>query len=135
MLKNDLKVQTRGVKRALRRAADRGVDVLRSATPVDQGEMIRAWRVIPRADGSLLIKNDAPHAGIIERGARPHPVSEEGRLAIRDWAERHGFDDPEAASWGIVNKIKKEGSRAHWILRDSKQVLVEILHGELEGVR
>lgn len=134
VLRNDLKDRTRGVKRALQRAAEKGVDVLRSATPVDQGAMIEAWRVVVLSNGDLYIRNNAPHAGIIEAGARPHTVSEAGRLAIQDWAERHGMENPEAAAWGIVKKIEKEGSRAHWIVRDSLEVLTDIIHEELEGV-
>jgi hypothetical protein len=33
--------------------------------------------------------NDAPHIGVLECGARPHPVSLEGQRAIYEWVERH----------------------------------------------
>jgi hypothetical protein len=62
--------------------------------------------------GSVAVRADAPHAGIVELGARPHPVSPEGRMAIARWAARKlGLSDKEAerASWAIAQKIRERG--------------------------
>lgn len=77
----------RAVDLGIRAAAHRGVALLKRLTPVDEGIMKNAWAVVG-ADGNTRIENLAPHAGIIEGGARPHPVSEEGRLAIEGWVRR-----------------------------------------------
>lgn len=56
---------------------------------VDLGEFWNSW-FDPSSKGSTItLRNDAPHAGIIERGARPHNVSEEGQLALLDWVLRN----------------------------------------------
>lgn len=57
--------------RAARRAARRSVAVLKRVTPVHDGLLAKAWRVRNTKEGAELI-NDAPYAGVIEMGARPH---------------------------------------------------------------
>lgn len=73
------------------------------ATPVDLGEMKNAWTV-REGPGEVAaeLRNDAPHAGIVELGARPHwPPFE----PIFEWALRHAGD---LALGGVV----KIGSQA-----------------------
>lgn len=52
--------------------------------PVYLGQMRAGWAV-RRVPGGAEMYNDAPHAGIVEEGARPHKVSKEGREAIKRW--------------------------------------------------
>lgn len=79
-------------------AARRGRAHLVRKTPKDQGQLKAGWRDsatgVSRGSNSLLaeITNDAPYAGVVEMGARPHPVSEEGQQAIREWVRRHLAD-------------------------------------------
>lgn len=74
-------------------AALRAMGVLKRITPVDRGMMKNAWQLHSRwlAQGLVeyMVQNSAPYAGIIERGARPHPVSAEGWMAIFRWVLRH----------------------------------------------
>lgn len=87
------------------RGAHRGRAVLVKETPVDQGELKAGWKVHP-GDRNVLrgkrtlrsaifgirlasIDNSAPHGGIVEIGARPHSISEEGMEALTDWVLRH----------------------------------------------
>lgn len=86
------------IKRAAQRAisdgavaaAKRGRGHLARQTPIDQRDMKRAWAAFGPVTKEILarIENDAPHAGVIERGARPHGVSEEGEERIRQWVRR-----------------------------------------------
>lgn len=81
-------------RRGARIAAKRGKSHLMHATPVDNGDMKSAWKVVNRPGGAGLsemsvIENTAPYAGVVERGARPHAVSEAGQLAIYEWVKRH----------------------------------------------
>ena len=95
----------RAIARGALRGAHRGRAIVVKETPVDQGQLKASWRVNP-GDQALLrgksslrsrifggrlasLDNDAPHAGIVELGARPHPVSQEGLQAIADWAIRN----------------------------------------------
>lgn len=62
------------------------------ATPKDMGMAKAAWKVYNTGGITGLIayiQNSAPYIGILEMGARPHPVSLEGQWAIYEWVERH----------------------------------------------
>jgi hypothetical protein len=83
-------------------------------------------------DNSVV--NDAPHAGIVELGARPHPVSKEGREAIKRWAMTKlglSAEDAESAAWGIANKIRKEGQVGRYVMRDAVPMALEFYKKEL----
>lgn len=80
--------------RATRKAAHGAKAILVKRSPKDLGQLKASWRVGKSGGGGDTVEvfNDAPHAGIVEHGARPHPVSAEGRKAIREWVIRHfGF--------------------------------------------
>lgn len=87
-LKQDAKKLPDAVRRGLRMGAARGRTRLVRATPTDLGQMKNAWKDSATVDGAKIV-NDAPHAGIIERGARPHKVSEEGMRALMEWVVRN----------------------------------------------
>lgn len=76
------------VRKGMVRAAYRGQALLRKRTPTDQGMMKNSWTV-REWGGTCELINTAPYAGIIEAGARPHPVSIEGQMAIYWWVVRH----------------------------------------------
>lgn len=76
------------IRRGLVRAAYRGQALLRKRTPTDQGMLKNSWAVREWGN-SLEVQNSAPYAGIIEAGARPHPVSLAGQMAIYWWVVRH----------------------------------------------
>lgn len=142
-LVRDQKRRSAAVTRGLEVAKLRAVALLKSLTPVDQGIMRAAWA--PSLDG---VKNTAPHAGIIERGARPHAVSREGIEAITQWVIRHAhlFKDVARAkrrrkrdggatlesearsiAWAIAAKLKREGQKGHFIVENNLERLVVIV--------
>lgn len=79
------------VQKGVRRGAMRSVALLTRKTPVDQGIMKNAWKYV-EVGGSVgspviaRVDNSAPHAGIVERGARPHMPPLE---PILEWVKRH----------------------------------------------
>lgn len=85
----------RAVANGIGRAAERGRALIVRKTPVDMGQLKASWRVVWHGvpGGAqwecATLENDAPHAGIVEEGARPHPVNAEGWDAIYQWARRH----------------------------------------------
>lgn len=86
-----------------------------------------------RATDDAVI-NDAPHAGIVELGTRPHKVSKEGREAIKRWAMiKLGLSEPEAeeASWGIAKTIQMVGQEGYYVMRDAVPMAVEFYKQEL----
>lgn len=88
----------------------------------DRGILKNSIQAIRNADGSATTVITAPHAGMVELGARPHPVGPEARRAIKEWAMRKlGLDEEaaERASWGIGHKIETEGQKPTYVVRDS----------------
>jgi hypothetical protein len=74
-----------------------------------------------QAIGPVVI-NDSPHGGVVEEGARPHPVSKEGQEAIYQWCIRKlHLEEKEArqAAFLISQKIKHEGQEGHHLMRDA----------------
>jgi hypothetical protein len=70
-------------------ATERAVGKLKRETPVDRGMAKNAWQSRGTAKKGREIVNTAPYSAILERGARPHPVSPEGWMAIFRWVLRH----------------------------------------------
>lgn len=75
------------IRAGIRIAAERGRALLVRESPVDQGQYKNSWRVRDGGNGPEIV-NDAPHAGIIEMGARPHGVNRAGIEALTAWALR-----------------------------------------------
>jgi hypothetical protein len=76
------------LKRGVRMGLHRGRGIIVRRTPTDLGQLRASWKVKTSELVDELL-NDAPHAGIVELGARPHKVSAEGWAAIYEWVRRH----------------------------------------------
>jgi hypothetical protein len=70
-LRRDEKKRQELIEKALFKAALDGEPLVAADTPVDRGQARNAWDVEPVEGGANLF-NDAPHAGILEGGSRPH---------------------------------------------------------------
>lgn len=85
--------QPKVMKRAMVRAARHGRTLLARRTPKDLGQAKAGWRISTPIKGktraAVDLYNDVPYVGILEHGARPHPVNLEGRVAIQEWVRRH----------------------------------------------
>lgn len=83
------------IARGLRDGARIGKVVVKRRTPKDRGMAQMGWQ---NHNGPMnargqtpaaWLENSTPYIGILENGARPHPVSAEGRFALYQWIERH----------------------------------------------
>jgi nucleoid-associated protein YgaU len=113
-------------------AARRGQALMPKKGPTDQGQLRNSWRVREVPDVALV--NDAPHAGIVEAGARPHPVSREGIDALTGWAMRQlGVSEKEARgiAFAIAARMKTEGQEPTYFIRDSLAELRDFLRPEV----
>jgi hypothetical protein len=159
-LKQDAERYPAVVRLGLKRGAHRGRALLAHESPTDTGQLKNAWKVtenpLPGAGGAPSIRNDAPHAGIIERGARPHPVSREGVEAIKAWVRRvlgaqiktkmrggsprgrvsrDAFEaQVESVTWAIVTKLGKEGQKGKFIVEQNLETLARFAREEVERV-
>ncbi len=118
------------------------------------------------------VSNTAPHAGIIELGARPHAVSEEGFQAIKEWVRvkllgrppeswtglkkaakdriagktnnigglnallgvKTEDDEAEGIARAIVAKIRREGQKPRYVMRNALPKASEYFKQEFERV-
>lgn len=85
-VRSSVKRNLDAVRRGVRNGLLRGATVLSKAGPVDQGILKNAWKIVASEGGMPALVNDAPHAGIVERGARPHMPPLE---PILEWVKRH----------------------------------------------
>lgn len=123
---------------ALQRGAERGRAIMVRRTPVDTGQMRAGWKVSNSAmsNEAARLFNDHPAIGVVELGARPHPVSDIGILAIERWVARHpdvwqGAQDGgtgrmltreqaiASVAHGIVWKLRTEGQEPTYFVRDA----------------
>lgn len=88
----------RAIVRGARKSMQKAKRHLVSVTPKDRGKARRGWKVktagtpteVTTGNGLIgSVENDNPYIGILENGARPHPVSVEGQEAIYQWVLRH----------------------------------------------
>jgi hypothetical protein len=123
-LRTDLTRAAEQIKAGVRIGLQRGRTHLARQTPVDTGVHRAAWRVRPGRDGHTLgeLVNDAPMIGVLERGARPHPVSREGIEAIAAWCRRKFAVDEKTSisiAYAIARKIRQHGQRGLFFVRNS----------------
>lgn len=126
----------RGMVAGIRRGAFAGKRHMVKASPTDRGDLRRSWRVergvVPtRGDAEpARLVNDAPHAGIVEGGARPHSVNRAGRESLMGWVRRHFPGEPVREQrrivWGIIKKLRREGQKPTWFVRNSLDILTNL---------
>lgn len=128
------------IARGIRNGIRRGRTLLVQRTPVDTGLLKASWRdsgVRIEPGGGLMAElwNDAPHAGIVEEGARPHSVSAAGRQAIYEWARRHfpGAGDRawKSITWAICKRLRERGQPGKFFIRDSRVELARLMVDEI----
>lgn len=105
----------------------------------DQGTYRAGFKVDDKT-----VYNDAPHAGIVELGARPHPVSREGIEAIAAWVRRklrippateggrrrkYTQDQAMSIAYAIANKIREVGQAPRYVMRDALP-MAGVFYGE-----
>lgn len=132
VLKEQATALPQAVRRGARAGAMRGQAHMPKQTPVDMGQLRNSWRV-SEAGGTRLY-NDAPHAGIVEQGARPHPVSREGIEALAAWAHRKlGLDEKAAmrVAHAIAAKIKAQGQAPTYFTRGQMPELTRLAANEM----
>lgn len=83
------------IAKGLRDGCRIGKTVLKRKTKKDRGMAQMGWQnhngpINARGDmPAAWLENSTPYIGILENGARPHPVSVQGQRAIYEWVERH----------------------------------------------
>jgi hypothetical protein len=101
----------------------------------DTGLFKAGWRVARLQNGrGSVTYNDAPYAGIIEEGARPHKVSGAGIAAIARWAARKlgvAKRDALGVAMAIAKKIETQGQKPTYMVRDAMPMARKFYAAEL----
>lgn len=118
----------------------RSIPMLVQRSPVDQGQYAASWdmRVTER---KAVIFNFAPHAPVIEFGARPFTPPIGPLLA---WAKRVLKDSSQppnysSAVWGLARgtqrKIAREGMKPKRVLTDALPDILRNITAELRRIK
>jgi len=158
LLKRHAKEMPEAIARGAMAAAHRARTRLVRVSPVDLGQYKNSWAIKDIKSGNvrnISVINDAPHAGIIELGARPHKVNAAGIEALKEWAKRHMLlaavksarryrgkkakaelmsQIDEAAlriAFAIAKKIEKRGQKGRFIVEKEMPTIQRWLAMEL----
>ena len=110
---------------------------LAEESPVDTGEYAKSWEYEKGKD-AISVGNFAPHAAVIEFGARPFKPPIKPLLA---WAKRHLKDpsqppgySPEVWSMarGVQKKIEEKGMKPKHVLTNTIPYITNQMKLELE---
>lgn len=134
-LKAQVGRNSKAILKGVLQGALRGQKHMKENTPTDEGMMRNAWKVT-RLLNAIHLDNSAPYAGVMERGARPHPVSREGIEAIAGWVKRHRLaDTPKGCmqiAYAIANRIREKGYKGTQFVANNLEKLNEFLRTEVE---
>ena len=138
LLKKQAVEMPKQVRKGLREGVRRGQALLVRKTPTYRSEMRQEWAKpssLQDTRGGITLHNSAPHAGVVERGARPHGVSPEGREEIETWFVRQVGLNPieaKAAAAGYIEKLKREGQEGLFIVEKALDQLRNYTQQEIQ---
>lgn len=147
VLKTDAAKLPQAVKRAMLKGAQRGRALLVKLSPVDRGILKNAWRIVKlssEGENGCEVVNDSPHAGVVERGARPGmkmgPAAIESltgwvkRVILRTSRPKRGKKAASFADWdaearsiayAIARKFEREGMKGRFFVKDALPQLTQ----------
>lgn len=108
-------------------------------SPVDTGQYAASW-AFNSDETSAILGNYAPHAPIIEIGARPFtppigPLLAWAKRVLRSSSQPPNYDDEVwRLAKGVQNKIANEGMKPRHVLEKMLPTIIENIRVELEAV-
>ena len=117
----------------------RSIPELVKASPVDTGLYAQSWDMTV-LEKSVILGNTAPHAPIIEFGARPFtppikPLLEWAKRVLQDPSQPPEYS-PEVwrLAKGTQNKIAEQGMKPRYILENAMPMILENIRKEFEAL-
>ena len=135
-LKKDAGVRVDDYRRAVASGILKSIPDLVAASPVDTGQYAASWD-FDINEKRALIGNFAPHAPIIERGARPFkpplgPLLAWAKRVLKDPSQPPNYSSRVwALAVGTQKKIEKEGMRPRNVLEKMLPKIVDNIRKEL----
>lgn len=143
-LNKELKAFARGSLKEQRKAVASGmlksIPGLVEDSPVDTGLYAQSWD-FTLTEKSAILGNFAPHASIIESGARPFtpPIGPLLRWAKRVLQDPSQPPNYSSEVWGLAkgtqNKIAREGIAPRHVLERNIPKIIENIKGEFRRVK
>lgn len=126
-------------KAAVMRGIQRSIPDLVKASPVDTGLYAQSWDTEFTERGAI-IGNTAPHAPIIEYGARPFrpplkPLLEWAKRVLKDPSQPPNYSrEVRALAIGVQRKIMQVGIAPKHVLENALPMILENIRKELENL-
>lgn len=123
-------------KKAVTSGVLKSLPDLVAASPVDTGQYAASWQFTP-TETSVILGNFAPHAPIIEHGARPFtppigPLLAWAKRVLKSPSQPPDYDSEVwALAKGTQNKIAREGMQPRNILEKMIPTIIENIRQEL----
>jgi hypothetical protein len=128
------------VRNAVASGIMKSIPNLVAASPVDTGLYANSWDY-RKEQNNVTIGNYAPHAGIIEMGARPfkaplYPLLAWAKRVLRDPSQPPDYS-PEVwrLAIGTRNKIERYGLAPRHIMQQNIPMILENIEMELKRAR
>lgn len=126
-------------KAAVTSGLAKSIPDLVAASPVDTGLYAQSWNFTVDEQRAIL-GNYAPHAPIIEEGARPFtppigPLLAWAKRVLKDASQPPNYSERvRSLAYGVQKKIAAEGIKPRHILRDMIPKIIENIKAELAKV-
>lgn len=110
------------------------------ASPIDTGQYAASWN-FTETENSIILGNFAPHAPIIEHGARPFtppiaPLLAWAKRVLQSPSQPPDYDSEVwALAKGTQNKIKAEGMKPRNVLEKMMPTILDNIRIEMTRVR
>lgn len=124
------------VKQAVFNGCLQSVSVLVEKSPVDTGQYASSWDVI-KDEISVTLLNYAPHASVIENGARPftpplEPLLQWAKRVLQDSSQPPDYSkEVRSLAFSVQRKIKLYGMLPKKILTNEMPNILERIKKEL----
>jgi len=127
------------VKQGVASGLARSIPDLVAASPVDTGLYASSWDFTINEQEAIL-GNYAPHAAIIEEGARPFsppiaPLLAWAKRVLGDGSQPPNYsEEVRSLAYGTQKKIAQEGMKPRKILENMLPTILDNIRQELEKV-
>ena len=118
----------------------RSIPDLVEASPVDTGQYASSWDMTV-TEKAMIIGNFAPHAPIIEFGARPFtppikPLLEWAKRVLQDPSQPPNYsEEVRTLAYGTQKRIAKYGMRPRHVLTNMLPKIIDNIRKEFERIR
>lgn len=138
-LENFTEERLEDYQRATVEGVAKSIPTLVQNSPVDTGLYAQSWD-FTADEKRVILGNTAPHAPIIERGARPFtppiaPLLAWAKRVLKDSSQPPDYSNQVwALARGVQQKIAREGIKPRKVLERSLPAIIENIRREMQKI-